>query len=257
MPNIDRAKIDKGRVLGVVLGRGGSKGLPGKNLRPLGGAPLISWAIAAGACASSVDRLICSSDDAAILDTARRYDAEVPFVRPAEYATDGATDLDVFGHALRWLEETEGSIPELVVQLRPTTPFRDPAWIDSAVAAMQADASITCMRSVAPSPLTPYKMWVRGTGAKLEPLLTLADIAEPYNMPRQALPETLWHTGQLDVIRSETILNGSMTGSRIDAIDVPLDMAVDIDTAIDFQVAESVFDERMPTILKDWIKAHG
>lgn len=249
--------IDKGQVLAVVLGRGGSKGLPGKNLRPLGNAPLIAWAIAAGACAKSVDRLLCSTDDADILATAKRYGAETPFVRPAEFASDGATDLDVFGHVLGWLAEHEGKVPELLVQLRPTTPFREPGWIDAAVAAMKADTSITCMRSVAPSPLTPYKMWVRGSGNRLEPLLTLPDIAEPYNMPRQALPETLWHTGQIDVIRSETILSGSMTGGRIDAINVPLASAVDIDTALDFQVAESVFDEAMPSILKDWILSHG
>ncbi|WP_088183179.1 acylneuraminate cytidylyltransferase family protein [Sphingobium sp. Z007] len=245
--------IDRGRVLAVVLGRGGSKGLPGKNLKLLGDAPLISWAIAVGSCARRVDRLICSSDDMDILDTARRFGAEVPFVRPAEYASDGATDLDVFGHALRWLGEHEGKIPELVVQLRPTTPFRDPAWIDSAVDTMLADSRITCMRSVTESPLTPYKMWVRGEGSKLEPLLYLPGVAEPFNMPRQALPKTLWHTGQLDVIRSEVILAGSMTGANIHAIDVPLSSAVDIDTALDFAVAQSLFDENMPIALRDWI----
>lgn len=243
--------------MAIVLGRGGSKGLPGKNMRPLGGAPLIAWAIAAGACADSVARVICSSDDLTILDAARKYGADVPFVRPAEYATDGATDLDVFRHALGWLADNEGAVPEFVVQLRPTTPFRDPRWIDAAIAAMIADPSITCMRSVAPSPLTPYKMWKRGTGATLEPLLTLPGIAEPFNMPRQALPETLWHTGQLDVIRTDTILSGSMTGERIAAINVPLSSAVDIDTALDFQLAEIAFEEAMPPILKDWIQDHG
>ena len=249
--------IDQGRTLAVVLGRGGSKGLPGKNVRPLGGAPLIAWAVAAGNCASAVDRVLCSSDDAEIIAVARRYGAEAPFVRPSELAADGSTDLDVFGHALRWLAERDGAVPEFVVQLRPTTPFRDPSWIDGAVATMKRDPSITCMRSVAPSPLTPYKMWRRGRGTALEPLMTLAGVAEPFNMPRQALPETLWHTGQLDVIRSETVLAGSMTGDAVHAIDVPLDTAVDIDTAIDFHVAETVFDQAMPAVLKIWVASHG
>jgi CMP-N,N'-diacetyllegionaminic acid synthase len=250
-------QIASGQVLAIVLGRGGSKGLPGKNLKPLGGQPLVAWAIAAGACAKSVDRLICSSDSADILAVAQRFGAETPFVRPAELAADGSTDLDVFGHALNWLADNEGSVPEYVVQLRPTTPFRDPAWIDAAIHRMQNDVTITCMRSVTPTPITPYKMWVRHGGDRLGPAMTLEGVAEPYNMPRQALPEVLWHTGQIDVIRSETILAGSMTGSQIAAIDVSIETAVDIDTAIDFQIAEAEFDRIMPVALKKWMVAHG
>lgn len=247
------SQIRLGQVLAVVLGRGGSKGLPGKNVRPLGGVPLLGWSCAAGLAASSVDRLVCSTDDSEIMAVARRFGAEVPFVRPSEFATDSATDFDVFGHVINWLAEHEGVLPELIIQLRPTTPFRDPAWIDQAVAMMLSDPGISSVRSVALAPLTPYKMWRCAENGQLLPLLELAGVAEPYNMPRQKLPPVYWHTGQLDVIRTDTILAGSMTGPKIQALPVPVDMAVDIDSLKDFQFAELVFDEYMPKSLRDWV----
>lgn len=236
---------------GLTLGRGGSKGLPGKNIRPLGGQPLIAWAVAAGRAAESVSRVICSTDDDAIAEAAHAAGAEVPFRRPAQYASDGATDLDVFHHALAWFAENEGALPEFFVQLRPTTPFRDPAWIDAGLARMRADPTITCMRTVAPTPLTPYKMWRKAEDGRLSPAMLLEGVAEPYNMPRQALPPIWWHTGQLDLIRTDTLLSGSMTGPKIVALDVDLERAVDIDTAIDFTLAELRFDACMPSVLRN------
>jgi N-acylneuraminate cytidylyltransferase len=249
--------FNSGEVLALVLGRGGSKGLPGKNVKPLGGAPLIAWAVAVGRCAASVDRTLCSTDDAAIRKTASHYGAETPFLRPAALAQDGSTDLDVFRHALEWLGEHEQAVPEFVVQLRPTTPFRHPEWIDAAVAKMREEPGISCVRSVAPAPQTPYKMWRQEEGGRLQPLLDLDGVAEPYNMPRQKLPPVYWHTGQIDVIRAETILSGSMTGAMIHALDVPADSAIDIDHEIDFQFAELAFDQQMAPSLRKWIGAHA
>lgn len=240
-------------VLAIVPARGGSKGLPGKNVRTLAGHPLIAWSIAAAQAAPSVGRVICSTDDAEIAEVARCYGADLPFTRPSEFATDSATDLDVFNHALEWLDAHEGYHPELVVQLRPTTPFRDPAWIDAAVAVMRSDPAITCVRSVAPAPHTPYKMWrcTDESSNRLSPLLELPGCPESFNMPRQALPQVLWHTGQLDVIRADTIRDGSMTGKVIHALNVPADRAVDIDTLNDFRLAELGIDDlQWPVLLE-------
>lgn len=239
-----------GGVCGLVLARGGSKGLKGKNLRLLGGHPLIAWSIAAARAAVGVDRVICSTDSCQIAEVARGYGAETPFLRPAALASDLSTDLDVFDHALDWLTNEQGA-PELFVQLRPTTPFREPDWIDAAVARMTADTAITCVRSVAVADHTPYKMWrLSDDGARLDPLLHIDGMAEPYNMPRQKLPPVYRHTGQLDVIRAETIRRGSMTGTRIAPLIVGADQAIDIDTLRDFQMAELVFDEAMPRVLR-------
>lgn len=247
--NVDAANAGQG-VVALVLARGGSKGLPGKNLRPLGGHPLIAWSVAAGRLAASVDRVICSTDSDEIAAAARAYGAETPFVRPAELATDNATDLDVFAHALGWLRE-RGEAPALFVQLRPTTPFRDPAWIDAAVGRMLADPAISCIRSVAPADPTPYKMWrLSENGDRLTPLLEAEGLVEPYNLPRQALPVVYRHTGQLDVIRADTIAGGSMTGGTIAPLLVDAERAVDIDGPRDFQLAELVFDDAMPAAIR-------
>src|ERR671935_3060223 len=93
------------RVLAVVPARGGSKGLPRKNLRLLAGRPLVAHAVAAGLAAELVDRVVCSTDDPEIAEAARQAGAEVPFLRPAELAQDDTEDLAVFVHALTWLEE--------------------------------------------------------------------------------------------------------------------------------------------------------
>lgn len=226
-----------GGVYALVLARGGSKGLPGKNVRPLGGHPLVGWSVAAARASAAVDRVICSTDSEEIAAVARAYGADTPFMRPAEIAGDFATDIEVFCHCVRWLVD-HGERPDLMVQLRPTTPFRDPAWIDQSVAMMRADPSITCVRSVAVAERTPYKMWVKEESGRLQPLLTLEGVDEPFNMPRQKLPPVHWHTGQLDVIRTDVIEAGSMTGDNIHAIEVDPDSAVDIDGIRDFQMAE-------------------
>lgn len=246
--------IVPGLAYGLTLGRGGSQGLPGKNVRPLGGHPLIAWSVAAGRLAQGIARVLCSTDDEAIAQAARIAGADVPFLRPAAFATSAATDLDVFTHAVEWLVQAEGRLPEFFVQLRPTQPFRESGWIDEALARMKADPAITCIRTIAPAPHTPYKMWLADDAQRLSPLLTLPGVAEPFNMPRQSLPTVYWHTGQLDVIRTTTLLQGSMTGDHIEGLTVPIESAADIDTLIDFQVAELRFAQQMPKALIDWLE---
>ncbi|MBY8829928.1 acylneuraminate cytidylyltransferase family protein [Hephaestia mangrovi] len=233
-------------VLALVPARAGSKGLPGKNVRLLGGHPLIAWSVLAARSSSAVTRVICTTDSSEIAAVARTYGAETPFLRPAQIAGDDATDFMVFDHALKWLKENENYRPDIVVQLRPTTPFRGVGWISEAIARMVADSDISCIRTVTVAEKTPYKMWRLTPGNILKPLLEMSGIAEPFNMPRQALPEVYWHTGQLDVIRVNTILSGSMTGRRIIGFSVASESAVDIDTIDDFTIAEVKFAENMP-----------
>lgn len=245
------ARIRAGSAYGLVLARGGSKGLPGKNIRTLGGRPLIAWSVVAGKLAKTVERVICSTDDKEIADAARRAGAEVPFLRPSHLATDSATDFDVFTHCIEWLAEHDNSLPEFFVQLRPTTPFRLEQWIDEALNSLSLSPHASSVRSVAPTPLSPYKMWREGAQGELLPALEAEGLKEAYNMPRQALPEILWHTGQLDIIRTTTLLNGSMTGPTISGFRVPIELAVDIDTLADFLLAEMRFPELMPKAFRD------
>lgn len=240
----------------LILARGGSKGLPRKNLRSLGGHPLIAWSIAAARASQKVEKVICSTDCQEIAEVANSYGAVVPFIRPAELASDTATDLQVFRHAVSWLADHDEH-PDMLVQMRPTTPFREPKWIDSSIARMIEDQSITSIRSVTPADPTPYKMWSIGEdGFRLNPLLTLEGIAEPYNMPRQSLPTAYWHTGQIDVIRTKVIAAGSMTGDVIVALHVDRERAIDIDSIRDFHLAELVFKDSMPQKLLELLANH-
>lgn len=225
-------------VLALVPARGGSKSLPRKNIRPFGGYPLLAYSIAAGLQARTVSRVIVSTDDEEIAEVARAYGAEVPFLRPADLALDDTPDLPVFQHALRWLAEHEGYRPDIVVQLRPTSPLRPPDCVDRAVAILLEHPEADSVRGVVPSGQNPYKMWRIAEDGRLVPLLR-DGFDEPYNMPRQKLPPTYWQTGHIDAIRTSTILEkGSMSGQVIRPLLLDPRYAVDIDTAWDWARAE-------------------
>ena len=226
-------------VLAIVPARGGSKSIPRKNIRPFAGHPLLAYSVAAARQASCVTRVVVSTDDEEIAAVGRAYGAEVPFLRPVELAQDQTQDLPVFQHALRWLDETEGYRPQVVVQLRPTSPVRPVDLVDRAVAMLLDHAEADSVRGVVPSGQNPYKMWRREpSSGRLTPLLP--DIAgEPYNMPRQELPPTFWQTGHVDAIRPRAILEQhSMSGRVILGLLIDSSFTVDIDTLRDWERAE-------------------
>jgi CMP-N-acetylneuraminic acid synthetase len=224
-------------VVAIVPARGGSKGLPRKNLRPLAGHPLLAWTIAAARAAASVNMVLLSTDDEEIAEVGRGLGAEVPFLRPGELARDDTPDLPVFEHALRWLERERGWLPELVVQLRPTSPFRPVGMVDEAVALLRAHAGADSLRAVTSPTQTPYKMW-RLEGRLLAPLLGSIE-EERFNAPRQQLPPVYWQTGHIDVMRPETIREQrSMTGRRVVPFVVDPRYAIDIDTLDQLELAE-------------------
>lgn len=225
-------------VLALVPARGGSKGIPRKNLVPVGGHPLIWWSVQAGREAARVDRVVVSTDDDEIADAARAAGAEVPFLRPASLAEDLTPDLPVFRHALTWLADEEGYRPDLVVHLRPTSPARRPGLVDEAIERLLGDPTATAVRSVRPAEHPPHKTWWVGDDGVLAPVLgTLAE--ELFNQPRQSLPQGWLHDGVVDVIRSEVIRDGSMTGTRILALPMDEAESVDIDRPADLAAAEA------------------
>lgn len=217
-------------VLAIVPARAGSKGLPGKNVLPFLGRPLVAWSVEAGLQARLVDRVIVTTDGEAIAEAARAAGAEVPFVRPAELAGDLVRDLPVFEHALAWLLEHEGYVPDVVVQLRPTSPIRPRGLVDDAIERLLARPDADSLRAVCPVLHPPYKMW-RIEDDTLQPLLD-SGVPEQHDAPRQALPVTYLQSGLLDVIRTRTITElHSMSGSRI----VPLVLDPVLDADIDDQ----------------------
>jgi N-acylneuraminate cytidylyltransferase len=223
-------------ILALIPARGGSKGIPRKNIRDFAGYPLIAWSIAAAQQAASVTRVIVSTDDEQIAAVARRFGAETPFLRPAAFAQDNTTDLPVFEHALEWLAEHEGYQPDVVVQLRPTSPIRPRGLVDEAVRILLAHPDADSVRGVVPAGQNPHKMWrlPEGEHGPMTNLLDVDGIKEPYNAPRQSLPPVYWQTGHIDAIRTATILNGSMSGKTIYPFIIDPRYTVDIDNLQDW-----------------------
>jgi N-acylneuraminate cytidylyltransferase len=229
-------------ILALIPARGGSKGIPRKNIRSFAGFPLIAWSIAAGLRSRSISRVIVSTDDEEIATVAREYGAEVPFMRPTELAQDRTTDLPVFEHALKWLEDIESYKPSIVVQLRPTSPIRPVDCVDSAVRILVEHENADSVRGVVPAGQNPYKMWrFNGYDRPMKPLLTVDGIAEPYNAPRQSLPPAYWQTGHIDAMRTSTITRKhSLTGSTVYPLVIDPRYTVDIDTPADWQKYEAL-----------------
>jgi N-acylneuraminate cytidylyltransferase len=229
-------------ILALIPARGGSKGIPRKNIRSFAGYPLIAWSIAAAKQSSLVTRVIVSTDDEEIAAVAREWGAETPFLRPAELAQDKTTDLPVFEHALKLLEEIEGYHPEVVVQLRPTSPIRPKTMMDDAIRILLDHADADCVRGVVPAAQNPFKMWrFHGEDKPLVPLLEVPGISEPYNAPRQILPPVYWQTGHIDAVRTTTITDKkSLTGNVVYPLMIDPKYTVDIDTLPDWAKYEAV-----------------
>jgi CMP-N,N'-diacetyllegionaminic acid synthase len=228
------------RALGIIPARGGSKTVPRKNLVSLGGKPLIAWSIERGRESILLDRLIVSTDDDEIAGAALALGADVPFRRPSEFAADDTPDLPVFRHALEWLARHDAYVPDAVVHLRPTLPFRTARQIDEVIALL-SENDVDCVKSVYVVDKHPHKMW-RLADNRLEPYLdTPFRKAVGPDFPRQKLEPVYWSAGLVDGIRTATIADlHSTTGERVLPYFVDADACVDLDTPHDFRVAEAV-----------------
>ncbi len=232
-------KADKPKVLALIPARSGSKRVKNKNIRSLGGKPLIVYTIEAALKAKLVDRVIVSTDSEKIAAIARKYGAEVPFLRPRGLAGSGSTELEFHQHALGWLSENEGYVPDLVVNLYPTTPFRKASTIDRAVKKMLAAPRVDSLRSIRKCSEHPYKMWkVKG------------EFAEPYVQKRDSQSHTLaYHQLEPVFIQNASIYitrprvlsrYRSTIGKTVFAFEMSDEESVDINTPLDFFLAETL-----------------
>jgi len=231
-------------VLALIPARGGSKSIPRKNIVDFAGFPLIAYSIAAGLAAETVTRVIVSTDDEEIAAISRHFGAETPFLRPAAHSLDQTPDLPVFVHALEWLAENEDYHPDIVVQLRPTSPFRRVRHIDECVYRLIERPEADAVRTVCIPFQNPFKMWRIGTDGLMVPLgIELGIPVEPYNQPRQALPDVYWQTGYVDAAWADTILTkNSMTGEAILPLVIDPSEWIDIDSPDDWRRAERLIE---------------
>ncbi len=232
-------------MLALVPARGGSKSIPRKNVLLVNGKPLIAWSIEHGLAARLVTRVICTTDDEEIARVAAAHGAEVPFRRPPDLSGDTAVDYGFHRHALEWLQEHEGYVPDLVVQLRPTHPVRRPEVIDRAIELLAGHPEADSLRAVRRVTFTPYKMWRAGPDGLLTPLLALAGCHEPYNQPRGLLPEVLQQDGYVDITRPSTVYElASTTGQKILPFFVDDEPEIDIDYPSDLVAAQRLIQEQ-------------
>lgn len=228
-------------TLAIIPARGGSKGIPRKNLTPYLGRPLVAHSISHGLAAMTVQRVVVSTDDDEIAAVARAAGAEVPFMRPAELAGDEVLDWPVFHHVLTELDRREGYRPDLVVHLRPTTPHREPAWIDEAVELLWSRPEADSVRSVSPPDQHPYRIFRIDEHGMLEPVMK-HEHPTPYLLRRQDLPTMYHYNCVLDVTRASTIEKlRSMTGAAMLPYVMRRDDVVDIDAPRDLVIAEALF----------------
>lgn len=232
---------EKPNILGLIPARGGSKGIPRKNLATLAGRPLIAHTIDAGLQAKSISRLIVSTDDDEIADVAKQHGAEVPFMRPAELAGDQTGALEVIQHALHTLEAAEGWRAEIVVYLQPTSPLRRAEHIDAAVELLLAKSADSVVSVVeVPHNFSPVSLMKLEQGF-LEPYL-----GETGPLRRQDKPLLYARNGPaiLAASRATLLEQNSLFGTRVLPLVMEQAASQDVDTPFDLELAAWLLDRR-------------
>jgi N-acylneuraminate cytidylyltransferase len=222
-------------IIAFIFARGGSKGLPGKNIRCLAGKPLIAWSIEHALAVERIDRVIVSTDSEEIADVARQYGAEVPFIRPEKLALDDSPEWLAWRHALNYLKETDGILPDQMVSVPATAPLRSILDINKCLDEFEK-GDVDVVITVTDANRSPFFNMVKrnsdGTfGLVISPSTTLTR--------RQDVPVVYDMTTVAYVVKPEFVMKHENTfDGRVAAVHVPLERAIDIDTMADFKMAE-------------------
>lgn len=235
-------------IVAIIPARSGSKGVPGKNINPLGGFPLIAYSIAIAKMIPDIDRVIVSTDSEEYANIARQYGAEVPFLRPQSISEDKSSDLDFMLHAMQWFQENEKESFEFWMHLRPTTPLRAPEVVQAAIDLMLKSPEATSLRSGHLAPESPFKWFMKDekdyfVGLKED--FTPASV----NLPRQSFPPVYVPDGYVDIVRSSCVLStNSLHGDKMLVFESPV--CSEIDTQDDFNYIEYQLKKESPAIFK-------
>ncbi len=237
------------KVLGIIGARAGSKTIVHKNIKPLLGKPLLSWITEAAKASKYVTRLIISTDSPEYAEVAKKYGAEAPFLRPKELAEDHVPDFDYLYHAASWLKENEGWQADIILRLPPTTPLCKTEHIDACVKLLIDDPEADSSRTVTAASKHPYKLW-RENGNYIEPFLSeeFTGLKDAHNMPRQAFPQAFQHVDVIALRWKTLVEQKSMAGKKVRYHLIPKHDAVDIDSDIDFIVAEELLRRRISNL---------
>ena len=229
----------KNKFIAIIPARGGSKGLPKKNIKKLFGYPLISYSIIASKLSKLIDKTIVSTDSKEIAKIAQDYGAEVPFLRPKNISKDSSTDYEFIYHAINWFKKNKKDIPDYWIILRPTTPLRNPSIIDKAIKYIKQNKDCSSLVSIHEISETPAKMFGM-SGKYLHGLSPFDPRNEYYILPRQQFPPTYSGNGYIDIISTHTIIDAKMLyGERILGFDTSF--INEIDNINDFETIENKY----------------
>lgn len=234
---------DKARAVAFIFARGGSKGVPRKNVKPLAGKPLIAYAIEVGRQTPGIETVIVSTDDPEIAEVARQYGAEVPFMRPAELAGDTAPEWLAWRHAIHWFQDNRGAF-DLFVSLPTTSPFRAVQDARGCMDAVLDDPAADIAITITPANRSPYFNMVT---ADEQGYMKLVIDASQTVVRRQDAPKVYDITTVAYAARPSFVLNAnSLFAGKVRSVVVPQERALDIDTPFDFMVAEAIAVRILP-----------
>jgi len=216
------------KTLALIPARGGSKGIPRKNIRLLAGKPLVAWSIQAALACPEIERVVVSTDDAEIAEISRRWGAEVPFMRPAELAQDDSPSMDTVLHALRQLPQFDA-----VVLLQPTSPLRTKADIQGCLA-MAATEQARCIVSISEPASSPYWMFTLEQNGSLSKLISAPEVTRRQDLsPAYAINGALYYAQTGWLRANKNFLTAETLGYVM-----PPEKSLDIDTPLDWKIAE-------------------
>ncbi len=229
------------KAVAFIFARGGSKGLPGKNIRPLGGKPLIAWSIEQALSVKRVERVIVSTDSEEIAAVARDFGAEVPFMRPSELAQDTSPEWLAWRHALNYLRESTGVLPEVMVSVPTTAPLRLTVDIENCLDEYEK-GNVDMVITVTEAHRSPYFNMVK---TKADGTVGLVNPPQSAIAHRQDVPLVYDMATVCYVANPEFVMTHNATfEGKVKAVHVPIERAIDIDTLLDFQIAESLLNIR-------------
>jgi CMP-N,N'-diacetyllegionaminic acid synthase len=232
--------INNLKVLALIPARGGSKGIPRKNLEDVGGKPLIVHSIRHAVESKFCDRVVVSSDSNEINNIAKENGAEVLFKRPSNIAQSETLDLPVFQHMIDFLSTNEKWFPDIIIHLRPTAPYRREYLVDDGIKLLVNSKNVDSVRSVSAVDQHPYRMFTLRKDGLISPYVETED-KEPFLLRRQDLPQLYYYNCVLDVLWTKTILQKkSMTGNKIKPLIMNHDESYDIDTINDLDIIRSM-----------------
>lgn len=232
------SKIDKKRIDVIIPARSGSVSCKNKNIRLLGGIPLMAHSINVAKKINIVSDILVSTDSLEYAEIGRKYGAEIPFIRPMRISGEKATDLDFFKHAIFMIYSIKGILPEYIIHLRPTTPIRDKNVVQNAVDRIICDCKATSLRSAHKCDKSPYKMLLKNNEGYY---VALFDNMTPddANKPRQEFPEAFIPNGYVDVVKTAYVISmDRLHGDNVIAFET--EKTIDVDTENDFLFAEKI-----------------